>query len=77
MAEDDTEDVQAAHRRLLDYTADLAHEALAVDVPDEMAAAILSATNGRFEIAGRQATVRRARIRGRLYELIVSITVND
>jgi hypothetical protein len=71
------EEVQAAHRRLLDYTVHLAREALDAVVPDEMAAAILSANNGRFEIGGTQATVRKAQIRSRLYEVIVSITVVD
>ena len=71
------EEVQAAHRRLLDYTSGLAREALGAEVPPKMAAAILSANNGRFEIGSTQATVRKAQIRGMLYELTVSIALVD
>ena len=71
------EEIQAAHRRLLNYTAELAKDALGAEVPEEMAAAILSANNGQFEIGGKQATVRKAQVRGLFYELIVSIGLVD
>jgi len=64
---------QAAHHRLLEYTTALVQEALGVEVPADMAAAILSALNGSFQVGGRNATVNKGQIRGQLYELTVSI----
>lgn len=64
---------QAAHRRLLEYTTALMHEALGVEPPAEMSAAILSGLNGRFQVGGRNATVTKGQIRGPLYELTVSL----
>jgi hypothetical protein len=70
------QEVQAAYRRLLEYTNNMLEAALGVQAPAEMAAAILSGLSGGFQVDGKAATVGKAHTTGVVYEYIVSLRLD-
>ncbi len=67
------EDVQPAHRRLLEYAELLAEAAFGRALPQAAVDAILAGVNGRFAIDNGEVVAEKAYIHGRTYELFVRL----
>lgn len=61
--------VQRAHRQLVDHARPLMMNALGAEMPEEIEAAILSATIGDWELNGSKITLERIVLGGPGYEL--------
>jgi hypothetical protein len=61
--------IQRAHRQLADYSRSLMQAALGVALPEEVEAAILSAVNGSWVVAGSTVSLERVVSGAPLYEL--------
>ena len=70
------ENIQAAHRRLLDYARTIADKALGRTIPEAVARTLLSATEGRFVDGDVEWVLEKAQIRGLAYEYFVRLDVS-
>ncbi len=61
--------VQRAHRQLVDHAKLLMMNALGAEMPEEVEAAILSATKGVWEVGGSRVTLERIVLSSPAYEL--------
>lgn len=69
------QEVQAAHRRLLQYTQTLMEKAAGMPLPKDLSKSILSGSSGIFSVGGVKVEVRKVQVRGSSYELIVSVKI--
>ena len=65
--------VQRAHRQMVDYSRALMKAALGAEMPEEIEAAILSATTGTWDVNGSTVSLERIVLGAPGYELRLSI----